>query len=154
MRICERALIVFENMQDLPESVVESISAVLEHLSNMGGTAYQQATIVLISTSGSERIRHVLDQNMNDGYLRERMTLQQFADVLAKSAYVANDRAEQKSLIPSSVIDAYIPFLPLEREHVGKCIEDEYKRYKKFITSDDSTWVTNGPSFCSVCPFY
>ena len=34
------------------------------------------------------------------------------------------------SIIDSYLIDFYVPFLPLEREHVRNCIKAEFRNYK------------------------
>ena len=36
----------------------------------------------------------------------------------------------RESIISSHLIDTYIPFLPLEKLHVKKCIEAEFQKYK------------------------
>jgi len=41
----------------------------------------------------------------------------------------------KSGLIDSHIVDYYVPFLPLERDHVVKCIEAEFKNLKKYLDS-------------------
>lgn len=35
----------------------------------------------------------------------------------------------QSSLIEKSLIDVYVPFLPMEKKHVRQCAENEFKKH-------------------------
>lgn len=132
-------MIIFDYVHELPEVVIESISALLEHLARMGGSAYQRATIVLISNTGADQIRHLLEQNMSRRLLREKTDLEYFREALESNAYIGGEDTQRKQLIPPEFIDAYIPFLPLEPKHVEKCIAAEYRRERKFATKGETT---------------
>jgi len=43
---------------------------------------------------------------------------------------------KKSAIIDSHVIDHYVPFLPLEKQHVEQCIEAELKNLKKYLDSD------------------
>ena len=51
------------------------------------------------------------------------------------------------SLIESNVISAFVPFLPLERSHVKRCVEDELRRKKLAVTSEKQNNIADQLSY-------
>lgn len=39
------------------------------------------------------------------------------------------DEQRKSALIEATLIDYFIPFLPLERQHVEMCVKDEFRKY-------------------------
>lgn len=56
------------------------------------------------------------------GKRREEIELHDFESLLKNQAYNDESTMKYSSLITSHLINHYIPFLPMERAHVEKCI--------------------------------
>lgn len=59
--------------------------------------------------------------------IREKTKISDFERVLEISSYNENGGLQKTNLMESSLVDLFIPFLPLERRHVVKCIEEEFR---------------------------
>ena len=47
------------------------------------------------------------------------------------------------SLIESHAISAFVPFLPLERSHVKRCVDDELRRKHLDVTSETQNEIAD-----------
>lgn len=127
-------------MDKASEKLVSSLSSILEHITNMGGNAFYRATFLLLSNSGSHQIREIMDHLVDDdGIPRDQLTLDQFKAILKVNAYPASNKPDNVQLISSDLIDYYVPFLPLEMEHVEKCLDVLFYKGNRTIAPDDLT---------------
>lgn len=62
---------------------------------------------------------------------REDTKISDFERVLEISSYNENGGLQKTNLMESSLVDLFIPFLPLERRHVEKCIQEEFRARRK-----------------------
>lgn len=65
------------------------------------------------------------------GKSRSDLNLNDFEQLTKIFAYNENGGFQHSEVIQHNVIDHYIPFLPLEKDHVIKCIENEYNYAKQ-----------------------
>lgn len=65
-----------------------------------------------------------------EGVLRHEMTYHQFEKVLSSKAFLKG-AFRNSHLITSGVIDLFVPFLPLEVEHVKQCITHYLRSHYK-----------------------
>ncbi len=65
---------------------------------------------------------------------REKYSLTSFQVAIQNSIYYNKEEDDKgmyrASIISSYLIDYYIPFLPLDKLHIKKCIEAEFERHK------------------------
>ena len=62
---------------------------------------------------------------------RDSSELRHFESILEHAAYNMEGALENSKAVESSVIDHYVPFLPLEKNHVEMCIQVEFERFQK-----------------------
>lgn len=72
----------------------------------------------------------------NNGIWRDDSKLHHFESILEQAAYNLQGALENSKPIEASLIDHYVPFLPLEKKHVEKCIRAEFKRFIKHDVND------------------
>jgi hypothetical protein len=89
------------------------------------------------SNSGGKNIaKHALD-HYNAGKPREELTHKELEELVKQASYNEGDGGLKKSeLVGRHLIDAFVPFLPLERNHVRMCIED-YMRSRSYRITDE-----------------
>lgn len=63
---------------------------------------------------------------MEQSTSREDTKIYDFERVLEITAYNENGGLQKTNLMSSSLVDLFIPFLPLQRMHVEKCIQAEF----------------------------
>lgn len=71
---------------------------------------------------GSDKIVEKTFDFYTQGKPREQIDLHDFESLLKNQAYNDESTMKYSSLITSHLINHYIPFLPMERAHVEKCI--------------------------------
>lgn len=62
---------------------------------------------------------------------REDTKINDFERVLEITSYNENGGLQKTNLMESSLVDLFIPFLPLEQRHVVKCIQAEFHERRK-----------------------
>jgi len=63
-----------------------------------------------------------------EGLTREETRLFHFESLVERGAFNVEGGFQNSEAIKSSLIDHFIPFLPLEKRHVELCIVEEFRR--------------------------
>lgn len=127
---CPRSLFIFDEVDKMPHGIFESLTSLVDYNSNSRRADYRQAIFVFVSnTAGVEIGLHL--GNLLSKTLREETKVSDFENILERGAYNLDGGMKQASLIEAHVIDHFIPFLPLEKSHVARCLEEEFKRWHK-----------------------
>lgn len=148
---CPRSLFIFDEVDKIPSGLFESLTSLLDHHDNVDGVNLRHATFIFLSNAGGTEISEKLLQLTENGMLREETQLFHFEKITEVAAYnIVGMEFLQRflpaifftiltklpligglrkaSLIESSLIDHFIPFLPLEKRHIEKCIISDFKR--------------------------
>lgn len=95
------------------------------------------------NAAGNAIAKQTLD-HYNNGEPREQITHKEMEEIIKLSAYNEGDGGLKKSeLVARHLIDAYVPFLPLERKHVRMCIVDYMKSRGYRITDERVDAIIN-----------
>lgn len=129
---CERSLFIFDDMDNMPVGVLDVLTPFLGHHKQIDGVDYRKAIFIFISNTDGNVITKIAHQQWLQKKKREDLALHDFEKKLEISAYNMLGGLKGSSLIERHLIDHFIPFLPLERRHVKKCVEDEFRRVRKF----------------------
>ncbi|KAH8374247.1 hypothetical protein KR200_005161, partial [Drosophila serrata] len=128
---CPRSLFIFDEVDKMPSGVFDTLASLVDYNAFADGTDNTKAIFIFISNTGGVHIADHLGQLMLGGKLREDTRLSDFEPLLKKAAYNTHGGLKKTALIDSHVIDHFIPFLPMEKTHVIKCLEAEFGRWKK-----------------------
>lgn len=131
---CSRSIFVFDEVDKMPEGVFESITSLLDHHKTINGVNFRQAIFIFLSNAGGMEISHALEDLMLNGKYREQTAIYDFEKIAEIGAYNVNGGLKNTGLITSSLIDHFIPFLPLEKRHVEKCVQKDFQRLGKVPT--------------------
>jgi hypothetical protein len=83
-------------------------------------------------------------EHYNAGLPREKLQHKELEEIILQSAYNEGDGGLKKSeLVSRHLIDAFVPFLPLERKHVRLCVLDYMKRRGYRITEERIDAIVN-----------
>ncbi|ODM98308.1 Torsin-1B [Orchesella cincta] len=129
---CPRALFIFDEVDKMPPGVLDALVPFIHHPGQvLDGYNYKQAIFVFLSNTGANDITRITKEAWQDGKNREELTFKDFEQVLSNEAFNAKAGGLYKSrVIDKVLVDFFIPFLPLERQHVLSCIKVESKRHK------------------------
>ncbi|XP_055857403.1 torsin-like protein [Episyrphus balteatus] len=128
---CPRSLFIFDEVDKMPHGIFESLTSLVDYYSTSRGPDYRQAIFVFVSNTAGLNIALHLGSLLKQGTLRESTRMSDFEKILELGAYNLEGGMKKTGLIEAHVVDHYIPFLPLEKEHVYKCIEAEFQRWDK-----------------------
>ncbi|XP_043281360.1 torsin-1A-like [Venturia canescens] len=132
---CERSIFVFDEVHKMPEGLLEILQPFLDYAQpvfleyksrQIRLNSNKAIFIFLTNASGSK----ILDQMLKfwiEGKKRKEMKLHHFESLISSNAVTENGGFLNSSAIQSSLIDYYVPFLPLEEEHVKLCMRDAFE---------------------------
>uniref|UniRef100_A0A0B6ZB81 Torsin n=1 Tax=Arion vulgaris TaxID=1028688 RepID=A0A0B6ZB81_9EUPU len=124
--ICERSMFIFDEVDKLPATLLDVIKPYVDYYEHLGGVIYRKAIFIFLSNTGGTDIATVVRDRWRLGTSRESLKLSEVEKIVMSSAINADNHNGlwHSQLISSHLITAYIPFLPLEKRHIRKCITD------------------------------
>lgn len=123
---CARSVFIFDEMEKMPPGVVDVLEPFLGPFHVVFSTNYRKAIYVFISTTGEEVINRVALENRQAGRDREEIRLRELQDAVAQMVYnSSNSGFFQSTIIQQKLITAFVPFLPLTRRHVERCVRSQ-----------------------------
>lgn len=122
---CERSLIILDELDKLPAGVVDSLQPLLDYIEDVDGVSYNKAIFIFLSNTGAERLNSLSYKMFKEGKERKDLSIKDVEDVLIKESFNESGGLRQSSLLKRYSIGVFVPFLPLERQHVKLCIRDE-----------------------------
>ncbi|XP_011871796.1 PREDICTED: torsin-like protein [Vollenhovia emeryi] len=128
LQSCERSMFVFDEVDKMPEGLLDTLVPFLGynsyHKSTKNGESMylNKAIFIFLSNTGSIQIVQHLTNLWERGMKRDDLQLQDFERLIAEGAFAEKGGFHHSDTIQTSVIDHYVPFLPLEEVHVRKCL--------------------------------
>ena len=134
---CGDSLFIFDEVDKLPVQVIDVIKPFVDHNTKVEGVDPRRAIFMFLSNSGSERInRHTLEHNQKQKS-RESIPIIEIERIVQEAAFNQGDGGfKDSALISHHLIDYFVPFLPLTREHVILCVK-EYARQENIKLSQE-----------------
>ncbi|XP_062567718.1 torsin-1A-like [Saccostrea cucullata] len=119
---CERSLFIFDEIDKMPPGLIDTLTPYLDFNEHLSGTDYRKAIFLFLSnTAGKEIFHYTLEHQFS----RERIGLNEMEQLISKVTVNTNSNGMYLSdVIIKHLITAFVPFLPLKRKHVKKCIKD------------------------------
>lgn len=120
---------MFDEVDKMPEGLLNILVPFLDyniyHKSSKDNEFVHQnkATFIFLSNTGSSQIVQHLKSLWEKGKKRDDTRLQDFEKLIANGAFSEKGGFHHSDTIQTSVIDHYVPFLPLEEVHVRKCLQ-------------------------------
>lgn len=139
VRSCPRSLFVFDEVDKMPDGVFESITSLLDHHSHVNGVNFRQSIFIFLSNAGGTELSDALQDMMEHGKYREQTTIYNFEKIAEAGAYNVKGGLKNAGMITSSLIDHYVPFLPMEKRHIEQCVVAEFKRLGVTPTEEQIT---------------
>lgn len=154
---CERSMFVFDEVDKMPEGVLNALVPFLDYnpsqrMETAFGHEYvsqRKAIYIFLSNTGGAQIARHLRNLWKQGKQRDQTKIQDFEQLIPIEAFNEKGGLRRSDTIESSVIDYYVPFLPLEEKQVKQCIKRTF--LEKSVTPTDEmikeamSHVTFGP---------
>lgn len=126
LEACPQSLFVFDEIDKMPEGILNALVPFLDYYTWAIKENTNRAIFIFLSNTGSRQIVQQLLSLWEKGIKREDTKLQDFENLIAIGAFNEKGGYHLSDTIETSVIDHYIPFLPLEEEHIRKCAESAF----------------------------
>ncbi|KAI4500680.1 hypothetical protein M0802_004272 [Mischocyttarus mexicanus] len=126
LKACPTSLFVFDEVDKMPEGLLNAIVPFLDYNSWTRDTK-NKGIFIFLSNTGSRQIVQTLLKLWDEGVKRDDTKLQDFEYLISIGAFNEKGGFHLSDTIETNVIDHYIPFLPLEVEHVEKCVKTAFK---------------------------
>ncbi|KAK0092966.1 hypothetical protein PV326_000208, partial [Microctonus aethiopoides] len=154
---CPKSMFVFDEIDDMADGVLDVLVQFLDYgptqvmvnsQNKVVETRY--AIFIFLCNAGSSKIVDKLMELWLLGKSRDEASLADFEKPIAIGAFNGKGGFYKSDTIRSSLIDHYIPFLPLEQEHIILCIKEEFTKYG--IPSPDNEQIENVISYLTFGP--
>ncbi len=122
---CERSMFIFDEMDKMPSGLIDTIKPFIDYYPSINWINYRKSIFIFLSNTAGNDITLKTLQHWESGKPREQITLKEMEQVIDISAFNENGGLWHSSLIEKNLISAFVPFLPLERQHVKLCVEDD-----------------------------
>ncbi|WAQ97943.1 TOR1B-like protein [Mya arenaria] len=119
VQACPQSLFIFDEMDKMPSGIMDVVKPYLEYNQPVDGTDYRHSVFLFLSNMGGNQITNALLDHIQNGKERYTLNFRNLEEIVRLPHALMNS-----DLVRSSLITAFIPFLPLERRHVEKCIRD------------------------------
>ncbi|XP_008547318.1 torsin-1A [Microplitis demolitor] len=131
---CPKSMFVFDEVDIMIPGVLDVLVPFLDHgpvRVNYKGTKKSvqtnNAIFIILSNTGSHEIAKTLTDLRAQGRSRCETKLADFESLIATGAFNEKGGLHRSDTISTSLIDHYVPFLPLEKQHVRQCIKAAFK---------------------------
>ncbi|XP_043914770.1 torsin-1A-like [Protopterus annectens] len=125
---CPRSMFIFSEMDQMPHGVIDALSPFLKHRDQIDGVSYRKAIFIFISNSEGEYITEVALNVKQEGKRREDIELNSLENSLRERLFNNKNSGFWNSMVlKRNLIDYFVPFLPLEFQHVVMCVNAELK---------------------------
>ncbi|XP_068594969.1 prosalusin [Brachionichthys hirsutus] len=123
---CARSVFLFDEMEKMAPGLVDILEPFLGSSHVVFRTNYRKAIYIFISTTGEEVINKLALDNRRAGRDREEIKMVDLQEAIAQTTYNSNTSGFFHSrIIQQELITRYVPFLPLSRRHVERCVQSQ-----------------------------
>ncbi|XP_032113226.1 prosalusin isoform X2 [Sapajus apella] len=113
-------------MDKMPPGLMEVLQPFLGSSWVVYGTNYRKAIFIFISNTGGEQINEVALEAWRSRRDREEILLQELEPVITRAVLDNPLHGFSRSgIMEEHLLDAVVPFLPLQRHHVRHCVLNE-----------------------------
>uniref|UniRef100_H2Y5F7 Torsin-1A C-terminal domain-containing protein n=1 Tax=Ciona savignyi TaxID=51511 RepID=H2Y5F7_CIOSA len=125
---CGKSIFIFDEMDHMPEGLVDAVKPYLGNNPSIHGVDYRKCIFIFLSNTGGKEINKKCLETWRSGYSRSTIKLSDMQELLERVAFNDKSGFRLSGIVEKNLIDHFVPFFPLEREHVEKCIKDEIKK--------------------------
>lgn len=122
---CERSLIILDELDKLPAGVVDTLQPLFDYIEDVDGVRYNKAIFIFLSNTGATQLNRLAYKMFTEGKERKDLSSKDIEEILVQESLKEQGGFRKSSLIQRYSIGVFVPFLPLERQHVKKCILNE-----------------------------
>ncbi|NWI14997.1 TOR1A protein, partial [Crypturellus soui] len=147
---CPRSLFIFSEMDQMPHGLIDSIMPFLGYRKEINGVYYGRAIFLFLNNAGGDKITEVALDYWRRQKRREEIPLKELQSLMSEEIFNSKNSEYlwapacqdcwfaltpfslvggffRSQLIQKNLIDYFVPFLPLEYQHVRQCVREELR---------------------------
>ena len=154
---CPQAMFIFDEVDKMPGTLVDgmlflsnnyiisiyililisnlfnfsAIKPFMDYHESVKGVDFRRSIFIFLSNTGGSQINEIAFQAWTEGRLRESIEYKELEKLVKTGAFNEIGGLHHSAVIGNHLVDRFIPFLPLERHHVAKCVITEFARNSK-----------------------
>ena len=132
---CTTSLFIFEEFDKMPFGLADVLVPYLDFYQEVDGVDFRKNIFIFVSNTGGDVINKEAYSHFKKGKKREEITRFKMQKLLKLVAY-QDGGFNSSDLIFLSLIDFFIPFLPLERKHVKECVKVVLQEFSQSVNDD------------------
>ncbi|KAG7174603.1 Torsin-1A-like [Homarus americanus] len=133
---CERSLFIFDEIDKMPLGMINGIKPFIDYHESINGVDFRKSIFIFLSNTGGPDITRAMLKMWRSGKNREDISMVDLEHLTQLGAFNEEGGLHKSEIIQHSLVDHYIPFLPLERRHIELCARDEIIRRGHKATKD------------------
>lgn len=120
---CQRSVFILDEVDKMDPALMDVVKGVLDNWSQEGAELHRKSVFIFLSNTGGESIADKALDFWRGGRDRKEMELEDLRSLLSLPVFT-NSQGDfsRVSLIEGYLIDVFVPFLPLEYDHVMQCV--------------------------------
>jgi len=126
--LCHISIFIFDEVDKLEPGFIDAIKPFVDITGKINGVDYRRSIFIFLSNTGGKEINKLTLENRKNGINREDIVLKEVEPLIKKGMFNKKGGLHESKIIKNNLVDYYVPFLPLERQHVELCARDELKR--------------------------
>lgn len=144
---CQHNIFIFDEVDKMPSGVLDAVKPFLDHYEAIDGVDYRKNIFIFLSNTGGKEITDAALSTWREGKPREEISFAQLEPLIAAGAFNEAGGLQFSRVIERSLVDVFVPFLPLERTHVRTCVHNELQRRGLVAASEVIEKVTDQLSY-------
>ena len=144
---CQQSVFIFDEIDKMPGGMIDAIKPFIDHHDLVGGLNFRRSIFIFLSNTGGRDITKETHKMWQKGRRREDLLYTDLEKLINDGAFNELGGLHHSSVIDSSLIDVYVPFLPLERQHVRRCVIKEAKDRNLTMTEEDIMGIVDSLSY-------
>ncbi|XP_078490864.1 torsin-1A-like [Ciona intestinalis] len=125
---CGRSIFIFDETDHMPMGLVDSLKPYMGNEPLIHGVDYRKTIFIFLSNTGGKEINKKCYDTWQKGNSRRDIKLSDMEEVLEQVAFNEKSGLKNSGVVEKNLIDHFVPFFPLERDHVESCVMDEVRR--------------------------
>lgn len=134
MSNCEKSLFVFDGVDQMHPGLLNILMPFIDCPNCASKVKKNKSIFIFLTNAGSLVIEKELIKKKKAGIPREATTLQNFEKLVVAETFNRTGGLFESLMIKADAIDFYVPFLPLEKEHVQNCIIEAFEELESRTT--------------------
>ncbi|KAF5286908.1 hypothetical protein FQA39_LY00441 [Lamprigera yunnana] len=124
---CPKQLFIFDEVNKLPPKLLNMLKPIIDYNHNIQKVDYRESIFIFLSNTGESLIMEETLKLYKVGFERRDLALHHFDGIILRGAFNEEGGFHHSDTIKSNLIDHYVPFLPLEHNHIVECILDQFR---------------------------